>query len=193
MTTERQRAANRRNAARSTGPRSANGRGRASQNAKRHGLTARPEQSEIEKWVRIITDGAENTALPRPEGPDWSVILRLAEAEAHLDRVRNYQTHLLVEDQAGPIMPNRFLGEMAGRAYECLLVGRETGHLSRQEERSAEGMIKMCSKHYRETLKAARALRRRVQRYRAHAEARRARALKDWLEMQKTKPTQIQL
>lgn len=41
MTTPRQTAANRRNAARSTGPKSAAGKARSSQNALRHGLSAR--------------------------------------------------------------------------------------------------------------------------------------------------------
>ena len=192
MTTERQRIANRRNAARSTGPRSADGRGRTSQNAKRHGLTARPEPSEIENWLCIITDGADETSVPYPGDPDWPVVLRLAEAEAHLDRVRNYQVNLLVEDQAGPIMPNRFLGGMAQRAEEDLRLHRETGELSHREERSAQRIIRMSTEHYLQTIKAARTLRCRVQRYRAQAEARRTRALEDWLEVQKTKRTQFQ-
>lgn len=192
MTTERQRAANRRNAARSTGPRSAEGQSRASRNARRHGLTARPELSEVEKWVRIITEGVDDAILPCPGDPDWQVVLRLAEAEAHLDRVRHYQTDLLVEDQAGPIMPDLTLGDMARRARERLLVHRETGQLSRQEVRDAKQTVDMFRKHYRETTRTAHALRSRVLRYRAQAEARRARALKAWIDLQETKRTQLQ-
>jgi hypothetical protein len=53
MTTERQLAANRRNARKSTGPRSSGGKRRASQNSRRHGFTAvsfragDPQQIEI--------------------------------------------------------------------------------------------------------------------------------------------------
>ena len=35
--------------------------------------------------------------LPCPGDPDWSVVLRLDEAETHLDRMRHYQPDLLVE------------------------------------------------------------------------------------------------
>lgn len=59
MTSERQRAANRRNAQRSTGPRTASGKANSSRNALRHGLSARlgadPEKDErLEALARII-------------------------------------------------------------------------------------------------------------------------------------------
>ncbi len=59
MSTERQRAANRRNARRSTGPKSDSGKQRASRNSYRHGLTARLAPSAarakaVEKLARKI-------------------------------------------------------------------------------------------------------------------------------------------
>ena len=55
MTSERQRAANRANAAKSTGPRTKAGRAKASQNAWRHGLATalRSEPGVVEEIERI--------------------------------------------------------------------------------------------------------------------------------------------
>src|SRR6516162_9199576 len=64
MTSETRRAANRRNAARNTGPRSAAGKKRASQNALRHGLAISlrhdaATRAEIERMAKLICgDGA---------------------------------------------------------------------------------------------------------------------------------------
>ena len=59
MTTERQRAANRRNAERSTGPRTAAGKAAARLNALRHGLAASPSlepgaNEEIDRLTQAI-------------------------------------------------------------------------------------------------------------------------------------------
>lgn len=39
----------------------------------------------------------DDTMLPCPGDPDWPVVLRLDEAETHLDRMRHYQPDILVE------------------------------------------------------------------------------------------------
>ena len=192
MTTERQRAANGRNAARSTGPKSAVGQARASRNARRHGLTARPEPAEIDKWICIITGSDQEVDLPDPQDPAWPVLLRLAEAEAHLERVRDYQVHLLAKDQEGPILPNKFLGDLATSAAEQLRVHHETPCLSRDQVRGAKQRLDMFHRHFWKTTREARNIRRRVQRYRTQAEARREKALSAWIEVQKTKRTQFQ-
>src|SRR5215472_11641031 len=73
MTSETRRAANRRNAARSTGPRSAAGKKRASQNALCHGLAISLGQdaetrAEIERMARVaITERAMNAARVRAD------------------------------------------------------------------------------------------------------------------------------
>ncbi len=54
MASERQIAANRRNARNSTGPRSTSGRKRASQNAFRHGLTTRISSAEFDREVETL-------------------------------------------------------------------------------------------------------------------------------------------
>jgi hypothetical protein len=85
MTSETKRAANRRNAARSTGPKSAAGRKRASQNALRHGLAISLRQdpatrAEIERMAKLICgEGASRLehelALVRAES---EILLRRA-------------------------------------------------------------------------------------------------------------------
>ena len=86
MTSETKRAANRRNAARSTGPRSAAGKTRASQNALRHGLAISLRQdaaarAEIERMAKLICgDGASRLK--------HELALVMAESEIVLRRAR---------------------------------------------------------------------------------------------------------
>ena len=54
MATERQLAANRRNAQKSTGPRSSEGKRRASQNSRRHGFTAVSFRAGDPKQVELL-------------------------------------------------------------------------------------------------------------------------------------------
>lgn len=75
MTSEKQIAANRKNAKRSTGPRSASGKAAASQNATKHGLTARrmvlqtEDRSEFESLAQRLHDELG------PEGPLEEIIV----------------------------------------------------------------------------------------------------------------------
>ena len=86
MTSETKRAASRRNAARSTGPRSAVGKKRASQNALRHGLAISLRQdaaarAEIERMAKLICgDGASRL--------QYELALVMAESEIVLQRAR---------------------------------------------------------------------------------------------------------
>ena len=84
MPTERQAAANRTNAANSTGPRSTAGKRRASHNSFRHGLSspvafAKSDQDWIERFARAATKGSR-TVL--------TLELAHSAARAHLDLLR---------------------------------------------------------------------------------------------------------
>jgi hypothetical protein len=86
VTTDRQRAANRANAAKSTGPRTKAGKAKASQNARWHGLadalSGEPGAvEEIERLAQAIVDHAGRQDL-------IGYARRIAEAEIHLRRVR---------------------------------------------------------------------------------------------------------
>ena len=86
MTSETKRAANRRDAVRSTGPRSAAGKKRASQNALRHGLAISlrhdaATRAEIERMAKLICgDGASRLK--------HELALVIAESEIVLQRAR---------------------------------------------------------------------------------------------------------
>jgi phage gp29-like protein len=92
MTTERQRAANRANATRSTGPKTRVGKARASQNAYRHGLSARlardktPEQ--LAERVQDIVDSLPNQL-------DVTDALRVVSAQMDIESARSVGIRLL--------------------------------------------------------------------------------------------------
>jgi hypothetical protein len=118
MTSETKRAANRRNAARSTGPKSAAGKKRANQNALRHGLAISLRQdlttrAEIERMAKLICgDGASRLkyelALVRAES---EIILRRARMArvAIIERAMN-----AVHVHAGQRQPSAHPGRGAG-------------------------------------------------------------------------------
>jgi hypothetical protein len=92
MTSERKIDANRRNARRSTGPRSVSGRKHASRNAFRHGLSLQTANAnladKIEKLAqRIVGDCKEETKL--------QLARTAAEAELELERVRKVRLSLI--------------------------------------------------------------------------------------------------
>jgi len=91
MATERQIAANRRNALKSTGPRSAGGKKRASRNAHRHGLAApvafdAQVAREVDRLARQIAGNAESA---------MAEARTVAEAFLELARVRRISVELI--------------------------------------------------------------------------------------------------
>lgn len=95
MSTDRQIAANRRNADKSTGPTSALGKAASAQNARRHGLTGAPTQDAALTWYRVILE--DEAAVPDPfnEDPYGRAAFDLARAEAQLQRVRKAEEEWL--------------------------------------------------------------------------------------------------
>ena len=78
-------ARNRANAQKSTGPTSAQGKATVAQNARRHGVTAKPDPTSVAVWMRIILDKPilVPADLLRDDGQTSSA-LALAEAEVKL-------------------------------------------------------------------------------------------------------------
>lgn len=101
MTSARQREANRRNAQKSTGPRSPAGRARASRNALRHGLAAASRPPGLDRLLDELAGdliqelGADPVLLPE--------VLTLLEAEIDLLRARQLRMMLLqhLQDSLG--------------------------------------------------------------------------------------------
>ena len=93
MATDRARAANRRNARASTGPRTEAGKTRSSQNARKHGLSATGTDQEMEAEVSRLA------ALIASELPAEERVIEaahaIAAAHGHLQRVRSLKTEMM--------------------------------------------------------------------------------------------------
>jgi hypothetical protein len=97
MTSEKKRAANRRNAARSTGPRTAGGRKRASRNALRHGLAAALHNPAPIAGAEAMAEAICGMAAS-PLERDWAC--KIAESQLRLRRVRAARIALIERRRA---------------------------------------------------------------------------------------------
>ena len=106
MTSPRQRAANRENALRSTGPRSEAGRRRVAGNAQRHGLSASIPDAPVQgAFVDILArDGVSAADLSACE---QTAAVALARAEVACRRARAAERAVLVRQEAADPEPDR--------------------------------------------------------------------------------------
>lgn len=102
MATPAQIAANRRNALRSTGPKSSAGRAGSSRNAAKHGLSAEVSVQEVAAEYRRLTgNGLQEDVAAIDVGA-----LRMAKAEIRLKRARAYERSVLLSgDDALRLLP----------------------------------------------------------------------------------------
>jgi hypothetical protein len=147
MASEWQIAANRRNARKSTGPRSGAGKERASRNAYRHGLTLSITSTaavakQLDKLVRKIAGNTEDAiVLERARA--------IAEAELELARVRRAKVALIERASAfGELDPPQFTVTQVIRLLNAFEWGRpipkpidaSTTMPSQEPDRSAEAV-----------------------------------------------------
>lgn len=84
---------------RATGPRTVAGRKRASQNARKHGLTALPpDNAAIIAQVEVWANGSSADEVPE------TALIRLAQARLYVARSRAYQATLL--DRLSTLSPS---------------------------------------------------------------------------------------
>jgi hypothetical protein len=182
MTTERRRAANRANAAHSTGPRSRRGKQIASRNAHKHGLTTPPAPAEVLRWGRILLGDPQATPADLDaKGPEWRA---LAEAEARCERAwtaeRACVTELVRKLKArGENDPTKVpLGDFDNPEFLELLLSDPPEKLDKQLVRI------LLSISRRKISKLGNQLR-IIQRYVTQAERAQARAFADWIAVRK--------
>lgn len=188
MTTERQRAANRTNAKKSSGPKSSAGRNRSSQNARRHGLTAPPPWDDVAKWYRTILDNPGATPDPMAREAPLRAALSLAEAEARLEQVRREEEAFFLDPDPGGVDAANVNGIeddiQVLHEFVCELKCGWHGAdgmdkkglkiLERLEIFNVSQKINAANRRTKTT--------RLLSRYRAEAEAQRSRALRHWID-----------
>lgn len=110
MASPKQIAANRRNAARSTGPRTAAGKAKAASNARRHGFTVRVPEAEVAGMMSLILGGITDGPSALTE-IDWEATAELARAELDLARIKQFQAHRPELDAAPDPLMQRYRSE----------------------------------------------------------------------------------
>jgi hypothetical protein len=92
--------ANRANAQASTGPKTARGKARAAQNARRHGLSLSVGSDPV--WSEQVESVAQEIVGGTTDCESHEHARRIAEAEIDLNRIRQARHHLLVHNNGNP-------------------------------------------------------------------------------------------
>jgi hypothetical protein len=165
MATERQIAANRANASKSTGPRSSGGRKRTSRNAYRHGLAARAAWSArlaraIERLARKIAGKSTNPIIL-----EWA--RAAAQAEFDVERIREVKvaaiqqtlkietcslsqtaiTYESLEAEATPQSLERTARAARGALPELLKLERYQRRASARRDQALRALIRVRTRH----------------------------------------------
>jgi hypothetical protein len=189
MASERQIAANRRNARKSTGPRSTAGKKRAGRNAYRHGLSVSMSSNaafakELDRLVREIAGDTKNAiVLERARA--------VAEAELDLARVRRAKVALIERASAfgelDPPRPSRVTASQLLRVLKAIV--RNPGEPIADGVTFPEPIGSLATTTSQEPYRSAEAVRRvlpelrKLNRYERRAAVRRDRAVRDlWVE-----------
>jgi hypothetical protein len=198
MASERQIAANRRNARKSTGPRSGAGKSRSSRNAYRHGLTlsitsTAGSEKQLDRLVREIAGDTDDAiTLERAR--------EIAQAELDLARVRRAKLSLIERASTfGGVDPPELFS--TGGQMVRFLKGLDRGRVTLPKPSDASATMPL-----QEPGRSAEAIRRvlpelrTLNRYERRAAARRDRAVLNllrnynhWLWPRKTKPIFVKL
>lgn len=153
MTSLKQRAANRRNAQRSTGPRSDSGRGRSAVNAIKHGLTS-PVEATV--WGSKVS---ELELLLRSEGHNVAEARELARRLVEFERNVDYQRQRFPEGLTGEprkqIVPDAAKKDIEVAGQIAFLRGSKQTHLLGMDKPLARQMQKFFERVANRQIKQA--------------------------------------
>ena len=176
MATEKQIAANRQNARRSSGPRSGEGKRRSGQNAYRHGLSAGVNAHG--EYVKDIEALASQIAGNSTDVVVLECARTMAQAEFDLARIRRLKVALVSRVMA--------FGEFESPATLCeinqFFKGFDRGELVLPERSKPPAMPTTEPERSAEAIRRALPELMRLNRYERHAAARRAQAMHTLLE-----------
>ena len=161
---------------RTTGPKTAAGKAVSSQNARRHGLNAPPEEYLVTAWFNLILNNGED-ALEEPNASDprREAALRLAIAEARYHRALHKVEAPLEETSPG----RKIYNQVAIHLYDLLM---EVENLPAEEEADPDDIdeLKLGVAMLKFLDVSARREQRLFKRYLGEARAQRRKALKSW-------------
>lgn len=158
--------ANRRNARKSTGPKSAAGKKRVSGNAAKHMLNAPPSHELVLKWFRIIMDDPHAEPDPKDFGARQRAAMLYAVARAQVERTR--------ENEAAVTKKLMQISEWVENGKSTLGYGNTAPLTEPELQEDAERALEMIRK--KEVGPAAR--------YRRQAESRARKMFRRWCELQ---------
>jgi hypothetical protein len=177
MTSDERTARNRTNAQKSTGPTSRLGKAAVSQNARRHGATAKPHPKSVTAWARVILDAPDlqpGDVLRSDSG--LAVALALAAAEVKLCAAR-----AALDAFEGDDAPPTDLHQEFKSLAEDIVFELNTSDMTRKHYLAGISLLRRLSKaRLRETALGG-DRHRLLRRYLREARQQRQRAFQSWL------------
>ena len=158
---------------RATGPITAEGKAVSSQNARRHGLNALPDENLVTYWFNLILDNGEDAYVePNADDPRREAALRLAIAEARYHRA----LHKLDNHHTEPTSAQSVVNVLYDHIMDLIDCGSYQKVLKDDPLQSVEYSMQILKL----MMQIAREKRRLYRRYLGEARAQRKKALKAW-------------
>jgi hypothetical protein len=174
---------NRANAVRSTGPRTRAGKAIVSQNARRHGATAKLDPDRVRLWVKVILASPDlrNIDMRHPD-ERRRLALALARAEARLGLAEQAMRDFVTSRLSGPLSGREIMEDDPDLSQGLASVGEPQKKDRTRGREPGKRSAKVSDKHAQQADSRHRPLRR----YLDEARSRRARAFAAWVSRSRT-------